>query len=197
MIAIPHTDDMVYKALDRAKKMGTIKNSITKGEGNVAGFLGEEAFCSYTGASIVMDKNMYDYDVILDDIKIEIKTKRRTVTPKSHYDVSVANTSKHQKPDEYVFLSLEFSNAKVKTNGQKIYEGLKSIWLLGSKDSKEYFEQATKWNTGDIDTSNKFVTLTDMWNLPSSRLDNKYVDLYRQLTFEEAGLDIPNDIYRQ
>ena len=196
MIVIPHTYEMEAKALNRAIQMGSIKNSITKGRGNLAGFIGEEAFCAYTGASIVMDKNMYDYDVVLNDDRIEIKTKRRTVKPKPNYDVSVADTSTHQKPDEYVFISFEFGKVKTINKKQKVYNELKNVWLLGSKDAKEYFKQATKWDKGRVDISNNFTTLVDMWNLPISRLDDKYLDLYRQLTFEDVGLDIPNDIYR-
>jgi len=196
MIVIPHTDEMISKALKRAVQMGAIKKSITKGRGNLAGFMGEEAFCEYTGASIVMDKNMFDYDVVLGNDRIEIKTKRRTVKPKPNYDVSVADTSTHQRPDEYVFISMEFEEVIAINNKQKVYNELKNIWLLGSKDAKEYFKHATKWDKGRVDRSNNFTTLVDMWNLPISRLDDKYLDLYRQLTFEDAGLDIPNDIYR-
>jgi len=168
MIVIPHTQDMIDRAKARATQMGAIKNSITKGTGNLAGFLGEEAFCAYTGASIVGEK---DYDVMLNNEKVEVKTKRRTVAPKLNYDVSVANTSTHQSPDKYAFISLEFGETIKKPNGQKAYKDLKNVWYLGSKDVKAYFEEATKWDKGDVDKSNNFTTLVDMWNLPISKLE--------------------------
>jgi len=168
MIIIPHTQEMIDRAKVRATQMGAIKNSITKGTGNLAGFLGEEAFCAYTGASIVGGK---DYDVVLNNEKVEVKTKRRTVAPKSNYDVSVANTSTHQNPDKYAFISLEFGENIKKSNGQKAYKNLKNVWYLGSKDAKAYFEEATKWNRGDVDKSNDFTTLVDMWNLSISKLE--------------------------
>ena len=157
MIVIPHTQDMIDRAKARATQMGAIKNSITKGTGNLAGFLGEEAFCAYTGA--------------LNNEKVEVKTKRRTVAPQQNYDVSVANTSTHQNPDKYAFISLEFGETIKKANGQKAYKNLKNVWYLGSKDAKVYFEEAAKWDKGDVDKSNNFTTLVDMWNLPISKLE--------------------------
>ena len=43
MIIIPHTQEMIDRAKVRADQMGEIRNSITRGAGNLAGFLGEEA----------------------------------------------------------------------------------------------------------------------------------------------------------
>ena len=41
------------------------------------------------------------------------------------------------------------------------------------EEAKEYFKEATKWNKGDVDKSNNFTTLVDMWNLPISKLEEK------------------------
>ena len=41
MIEVYITDDQIYQAEQRAIEMGAIKNSITKGAGNLAGFVGE------------------------------------------------------------------------------------------------------------------------------------------------------------
>jgi len=168
MKRIPFTKEMIARARARAKEMGSIKNSITKGGGNVAGFLGEEAFCAYTGASAIGSK---DHDVVLNNERIEVKTKRRTVAPEPNYDVSVANTSTHQNPDKYAFISLEFGETITKRNGQKAYKDLKNVWYVGSKDAEEYFKEAAKWDKGDVDKSNDFTTLQDMYNLPISELE--------------------------
>ena len=42
MIEIKITEDMKKRAWRKAREMGEINNSITKGDGNIAGFLGEE-----------------------------------------------------------------------------------------------------------------------------------------------------------
>ena len=40
MIEVELTPDMLSRAKKKAKEMGQLRNSITKGDGNVAGFLG-------------------------------------------------------------------------------------------------------------------------------------------------------------
>ena len=135
MYIIPHTKEMVAQALQKAKKLGKLKNSITKGRGNAAGYLGEEAVAKYLNANIMSNdegSQKYNHDLILQDgRRAEVKTKRRTVPPLDHYDVSIAQTSLHQKPDV-----------------------------------------SNKWNTGDIDKSNNFITKTNMYNLPINLLDD-------------------------
>jgi len=48
MICIPHTDEMITTAFEKASMLGTLNNSITHGQGNAAGYLGEEAVASYS-----------------------------------------------------------------------------------------------------------------------------------------------------
>ena len=42
MIEVEITEKMKQRAWRKAREMGKLKNSITKGDGNIAGFLGEE-----------------------------------------------------------------------------------------------------------------------------------------------------------
>ena len=42
MIEVKITEDMKKRAWAKSREMGVIKNSIMKGDGNIAGFLGEE-----------------------------------------------------------------------------------------------------------------------------------------------------------
>ena len=43
IVEIPFTKEMVKSAKSKAKSLGQINNSILKGKGNFAGYLGEEA----------------------------------------------------------------------------------------------------------------------------------------------------------
>ena len=156
---------MIEKAQDWAKYLGSINNSITKGGGNLAGRLGELALANHLGVCVEDHK---DYDMIYKGEKIEVKTKRRTVPPQYSYDVSVAATSTHQKPDRYAFISIEFEG-KTATG---FYHKVKSIWLVGDMAADKYFKLATEWNRGDEDESNGFVTLVDMFNMRIGDLDN-------------------------
>jgi hypothetical protein len=46
------TDYMLISARKKAVSLGTLNNSILKGAGNLAGFLGEYIVASYLGATI-------------------------------------------------------------------------------------------------------------------------------------------------
>ena len=179
MIRIPYTDEMITTAFEKASMLGTLNNSITHGQGNAAGYLGEEAVAAYLGGKIVSSEDgvqKYNHDLLLYDmrcpegIRAEVKTKRRTVAPQDWYDVSVAQTSLHQKPDIYIFVSLQFKT-KLNFKGGIKYKDLQAVWLLGQKAPEDFLEHASKWDTGDIDQSNNFVTKTPMHNLAIKYLD--------------------------
>ena len=181
MYIIPHTQEMIDTAFRKAAKLGALNNSITQGQGNAAGYLGEEAVASYLAAKIVSSEEgiqKYNHDLLLYDmqcpegIRAEVKTKRRTVEPQEHYEVSVAQTSLHQKPDIYIFVSLQFKTKLNLKSGVK-YKDLQNIWLVGQKAPKEFLNHAhsRKWNKGEVDQSNNFVTKTPMHNLAIKYLD--------------------------
>mgnify|MGYP001156892323 FL=1 len=179
MIKLPFNDAMIASAREKAMSLGSINNSILKGGGNIAGYLGEEALAPYVGAKIVSNNrglDKYNHDLLLEcGHRLEVKTKRRTVSPRSHYDVSIAETSKHQKPDLYGFISLEFDRC-TKSHPKKYY-GLKNIWLCGFMGSFEYWERASLWESGRIDKTNSFKTHVNMYNLPIRELHDSIWEL--------------------
>ena len=97
MIEVEITEDMKKRAWAKSREMGVLNNSIMKGDGNIAGFIGEEV------ANLVIKgiiSNTYDYDIVDDeDIKYDVKTKRCTSAPKPYYDCSVANFNTKQQCD--------------------------------------------------------------------------------------------------
>ncbi len=161
MQSIKFTQKMIDQASQWANDLGGIKNSITKGRGNLAGRLGEIALADHLSVGV---QDHREYDLVYKGRSIEVKTKRRTVAPRAHYEVSVAKTSKHQHPDLYAFISMEFDR---KENGS--YFGLKNIWLCGYSD--DYFKKAKHMKKGDRDESNGFTTLVDMYNLRIDQLE--------------------------
>ena len=156
-------ETMTNEAMTWALRLGELNNSITGGKGNLAGRLGELALAQHLGVEVQDD---YSYDLIKDGKTIEVKTKRRTVDPQEHYDVSVAATSRHQRPDTYAFISLTFD----KKDDRGWYYGVKKIWLCGYMDCDQYFSTARKMNKGQRDESNGFQTHADMYNMAISRL---------------------------
>ena len=162
MIEVKITEDMKKRAWAKSREMGVIKNSIMKGDGNIAGFLGEEVANVVLGGII---NNTYDYDLVsVDGIKYDVKTKRCTSPPKPYYDCSVANFNTKQKCDRYVFVRIENKN---KRWGR--------AWVLGWLTHDDYFKKARKLTKGQKDPSNGFIVRADCHNVAISEL-NKFED---------------------
>ena len=166
MIEVKITEDMKKRAWAKSREMGVIKNSIMKGDGNIAGFLGEEVANVVIGGII---NNTYDYDLVSEDgIKYDVKTKRCTSPPKPYYDCSVANFNTKQKCDRYVFVRIENKN---KRWGR--------AWVLGWLTHDNCFKKARKLTKGQKDPSNGFIVRADCHNVAISEL-NKFED-YNEL----------------
>ena len=165
MLQLPFDNEMIRAATDWAENLGGIYNSITKGDGNYAGRLGELALAKHLGVEV---KDHKDYDLIYNGERVEVKTKRRATKPKSNYTVNVAYTSIHQKPDKYAFLSLEYADRDSGGN----YSDLQYIWLCGYKSAEQFFEEAEFWPKGTPDPP-FFKTHRDMYVLTIGELDDR------------------------
>lgn len=170
MIQLPFDTNMELLAIQRGHEMGGLANSITSGSANAAAFLGEMALAYHLGADIV---DTYNHDLIVRSggkkHTIEVKTKRRTVDPKPHYEVSVAKTSSHQSPDYYAFLSITFLKFDGEGRGRTYYHPQR-IWLCGYYPGEKYWQDAIPMNKGQVDHSNGFRTHVAMYNLKISDL---------------------------
>ena len=154
MIEIEITPEMVDKARIKAEELGTIRNSITKGKGNLVGFLGEAvANCALGGEWV----NTYDYDLVLKDgTKVDVKSKTVTSVPQGHYDCSVAALNTKQKCDAYAFV--------------RIKKDLSAGWYLGILEKDAYLEQSVYLHAGDVDPSNNFQVRSNCYNLKINQL---------------------------
>lgn len=150
---------MKKKAWRKSREMGEINNSITKGDGNIAGFLGEEVANFLIKGEVT---NTYDYDIIKDGRKYDVKTKRCTSQPKNYYECSVAAFNTKQKCDEYVFVRIE--NLKGKWG---------RAWVLGYYPKDKYFEDAKFLKKGQRDGDNGFLVKANCYNMSIKDL-NKY-----------------------
>jgi hypothetical protein len=158
-IEIPITAEMIFEASDRAARMGELKNSIRHGEGNIIGFLGEAiTLQAFPGA---ISCPTYEYDILRNNQRLEVKSKDRSVRPELHYEVSVAEYNSTQHADFYIFCSLyrpkEFI---VPTVG----------YVVGYMSPTEFKQRARFLKAGDVDTSNGWECKADCWNLPIEHL---------------------------
>ena len=122
MQEIKITKGMLVDASNRARKLGVLKNSISKGMGNVAGMLGEEIVLKVLGGKL---ESNYDYDILLPDgTTTDVKTKLTTVKPLPEYSCSVSAYNIRQKCDLELKLKrlyLSFSPAKFKILHIRMY----------------------------------------------------------------------------
>ena len=155
MIEIDITTDMIEQCKAKAEDIGRLKNSITKGQGNLAGIVGEYIVHKYLKDSEW--QNTYDYDLIENNKKIDVKTKRCSSKPRDNYDCSVAETSLHQGCDEYIFV--------------RILNDLSKAWILGRMGRDAFFKKAKHMKKGQVDKSNNFKVHANCYNLQIKELD--------------------------
>jgi len=150
-------EGMLSRARILAEKMGALNNSIRNGEGNLAGFLGEECVLQYYPHA--KRDNGYDHDILLKPFRVEVKTKDRTVIPQDDYECSIANYNTRQDTDYYFFVSLLRNNGRYSCG-----------YLLGYIKPEDYYRKAKALKTGELDPSNNFTVKADCWNLPIREL---------------------------
>ena len=171
-------EDIQY-AREKAIEMGRINNSITKGEGNIAGFLGEIIVSNLLTSVGIKNKihNTYNYDIVCNDITIDVKTKRTKMKPRDYYECSIAKTSTHQKCTHYVFT--------------RILNDFSKAWILGWMEHTEYFKKARFLKKGDKDGDNNFIVKADCYNVSIEDLNNiselvtKTVDNLNQVVYTD------------
>lgn len=148
------TKNMKDSADKRAKELGVLRNSISKGAGNVIGMLGEEIVLTVLGGEL---KSSYDYDIILPDgTTTDVKTKTTTVVPLPSYSCSVAAYNIRQKCDSYSFV--------------RIKKDLTVGWYLGKIDKLHFFNEAKFLEKGTVDPVNKYKVKASCFNCPISVL---------------------------
>ena len=137
----------------RAAKLPLLNNSIRNGEGSLVAYIGEEVVKNVLEGKI---EDTYDYDIVYKNTKVDVKTKERTVAPKSYYECSVADFNTEQNCDEYAFVS--------------VLSTMKEAWYLGKISKVDFYKTATFHKKGDIDPDNNFTFKADCYNIPISQL---------------------------
>jgi len=161
MIELKGSDKTLLTARDMAEEMGRIHNSITKGQGNIAGFIGELVCLDLLNGRHESTK---DYDIILTDgTKLDVKTKRTSVEPKPHYDCSVAALSLHQQNDAYAFC--------------RVKNDYTLCWFLGMIEHDRYFEMARYLEKGEVDPANNFTVKSNCYNLSIEALESEDISI--------------------
>jgi len=165
IIEVDITPEMITQANVHSEEVASIKSndrhSLRKGEGTLIGSIGELAIKQvypYWNHS-----NTFDYDFEYDGIKIDIKTKDRTVPPRLNYEASISNYNITQKCDVYMFVSVLRNKSK-----NNLFE---KAYIMGLYMKEDYMRDATFLKKGSIDPSNNWKVGCDCYNLEYSRLE--------------------------
>lgn len=157
MIEVAISATMLVEARDKAAAMGRLRNSITNGAGNIAGFIGEAIAMQVLGGSLV---NTYDYDLVLDNgTTIDVKTKQTSVKPLETYECSIASLNATQKCDFYCFV--------------RVKNDFTVGWYLGVYPKDRYMLDSVFMKRGTIDPSNGYTVKSDCYNLKINQLKER------------------------
>ncbi len=127
MIARVIVDPVMRAEAERlAHHLPILNDSITKGEGAAAGYVGELVFAALHGGDRV---DSYDYDVVLGDGQtVDVKTKVTGVEPEYHYECSVSAANTFQGCDYYGFMRVD--------------RALEVAWWLGGIYREDFYRRA-------------------------------------------------------
>jgi hypothetical protein len=157
MIEIVISPAMLVEARDKAAEMGQLRNSIIRGAGNIAGFIGEAIAQQVLGGKLC---NTYDYDLVLDNgTKIDVKTKQTGYVPLPSYDCSIAALNTKQDCDYYAFV--------------RVKNDFSVGWYLGVYNKDQYMKDAVFMQKGTIDPSNGYTVKSDCYNIKIDQLKDK------------------------
>ena len=141
------------RAREKASSVGILQGSITGGMSNVVGAIGEVIVADSMKAKEI---STYDYDLVKDGVRIDVKTKRCNTRPQPNYDCSVALHGTKQDCDAYVFV--------------RIVTDMSKAWILGGISKQNFYKEATLYRKGDIDLDNGYTFKADCYNLRIDKL---------------------------
>jgi hypothetical protein len=154
MVEVIITGEMLLEARDKAAEMGQLRNSIIRGAGNIAGFLGEAIAQKVMGGTLA---NTYEYDLVMEDgTTVDVKTKQTSVKPLETYECSIAALNDTQECDFYAFV--------------RVKNDFTVGWYLGVYNKHQYIKDSVFMKKGDKDPSNGYVVKSDCHNLAISQL---------------------------
>jgi hypothetical protein len=137
--------NITQQQIERSKnhyEFGTLENSITDGQRNELGALGEIVVLDYYNSigSDIVDASERSYDVIIDGKTTDVKT-RPINYPKPHHTINVpAYSIKKQNCEYYLFVFIR--------------KDLKRAYLVGYIHKREFLRIARFYKEGEPGTFN-------------------------------------------
>ncbi|MGF1681036.1 hypothetical protein [Photobacterium minamisatsumaniensis] len=195
---VTRISEAVYQEAEyRSANQKIFKRSHREDEANGVGCLGEviaEYWMRENSISFnpELEETTHDY-VIGDNIKVDVKTKDRTVRPKIDYDNSAPfYNHAHQQPDYFFFISLE----RKKGDERKDIRRFHTAYIVGAINYHELDEVGILFLENDVDWRNKTKFWTDclnveMWQLIPLKEAIEIFKGERHKPSYEAELNVP------
>lgn len=153
MFTLPITHTQLEKAQVLADELGTLPNSITNGEGNIIGCIGEVVVSQYFGVPL---ENTYDYDFVWKGYRMDVKSKRTSVFPQPHYQCDISTVNNHQECDAYVFARIDMSKD--------------ILYLLGYLPKDDFYNRASYVPKGSVCSTNGLIFKHNNYSVSISEL---------------------------
>jgi hypothetical protein len=148
--------EMHEQAMQRAALMGALPNSITRGEGNIAGMIGELIVLK---AYPLIYAPTFDFDLkTRGGATIDVKTTPTAVTPKPYHAGNVATVTRMQDVSFYLFV--------------RVLEDYSRGWVLGSCTPEQLKMRGTHFRKDQRDPSRpSFTYSADCWSIKIEKLN--------------------------
>ena len=137
MIEILTTAEQRSAAKEQAANMG-YAGSMMRGQRDAHASLAEIVVCEYVGGEMVRDYN-HDFRTWW-GLKVDVKSKVRSVPPQPHFDVSILEYTKKQACDFLLFTSVLKDGSKV--------------WIVGGYGKASFLRDARLVKAGETIGSN-------------------------------------------
>ena len=124
-----------------------------------AGFVGQIAAHKFFVGSKHIDA--YDYDLMLEEKRLEVKTATRNIAPRYEYEFwcRIAASNDTQLCDYYIFCQTQWQH---QAKEEKLMHGAWVLGFLSVKDAREKMHFAKK---GSIEKGDEFPERGDCWKV--------------------------------
>jgi len=134
--------DIKREQIERAEELFSfrnLKNSITKGESQIYGALGEIVVLDYYEKHGVNAQYVgsFDYDIIIANKKVDVKTKKVNNPPQLEHNATIPACNVLQKTDIYYFVY--------------VMSDMTKAYLVGWLYKDEFFAKAELKKSGEVD----------------------------------------------
>jgi len=147
--------NVLVEAQTKARAMGSLRGSILRGKGNVAGFVGKILMYTLLQKKFSDIRYIKSSNLAIKKKTIAVRVKQRTVAPQDFYNCSATVVSLKEKFDYFAF-------------GQ-VSEDMSEFWLLGFISWDRFMKEGHILHKGEYD--GKFVVKEDCRNIKIGDLD--------------------------